>query len=87
MERKVVTCRYCGEDIFFMKDRKGRTVPCEPGLVPYKAGGYEQLMTEDGDHVRGYLHFPAGELPSGMAYRVHFASCTRGKAGRQQDHG
>lgn len=76
MNRTIVNCRYCHAEIIFIQTPQGKALPCDPALVPYKLGGYEKLLTEDGEMVKGYLHYPPAEEPDGMAYRLHFASCT-----------
>lgn len=84
MQRRIVPCRYCGADIIFIKTPDGKALPCDPGLLPYKEGGYERLLTEDGEMVKGYLHYAASEEPDGMAYRLHFATCPHERERRRE---
>lgn len=73
---RIVICRYCGAEIVFIKPAgREKALPCEPALVPYKLGGYERLLADNGEMVSGYLHYPADEEPDGMAHRLHFATC------------
>lgn len=70
-ENRHAYCRRCQAEILLMKSAKGRLVPCDPELVPYQAGGPERMMTEDGEIVGGYTHYPINEAPDGVGHRFH----------------
>ena len=70
-------CKACGAMIVWIKTDKGRWMPCDEGLVEYKAGNtpdYEdKVVTDKGEVVQCTFDFQC--KPDGLARIPHWATC------------
>ena len=91
------TCSRCGAPIVWLRTAKaGRWMPADEGLIPYKANqeGKDLLFSDRGESIKCDLYpddkVPAGEFPTGLARRSHWATCPeadkfRQKGGKKND--
>lgn len=77
------TCRKCGARIIFQKMRSGKTMPVNPALLNYKAGGKERIVTPAGDVVAGTIVNDPADA-DGYGYISHFATCEYAEAFRRR---
>lgn len=70
------TCKACGKPLVWIQTPKGKWIPCDEGLVPYKqdSDGTDVVVSQDGEAIRCRLKFEG--LPTGMARVPHWATCT-----------
>lgn len=64
-------CKSCKAEIIFIKTKKGKSMPCNPGLIDYanaKPGAF--LCSADGDVFRVSTKFQ-----DKRGYLSHFATC------------
>ena len=70
-------CKKCGAPIVFIKTPKGKWMPCDEGLIEYKAGDasdYEDYVVNDnGEVIRCTFDFQCD--PDGRARTPHWATC------------
>jgi hypothetical protein len=67
-------CKKCAAAIRFIKMQSGKYMPVDPDKKPYREGGSEIFITDDGKMIRG--HSPFGPEPvNGYAYTPHWATC------------
>lgn len=69
------TCRSCGAPIIWLQTPKGKWMPADEGLVPYKENpeGKERIVTDRGEVIPCDLTFDG--WPTGMARIPHWATC------------
>ena len=71
-------CRDCGKPIIFIRTEAGRFMPCDAEPVdfwPAEAGGV-LVYQRDGTAVKAKLSGHP-QTRAGLAYKPHWASCTR----------
>ena len=68
-------CKACGAEIVWIKTPKGKFIPCNEGMVPYKASknGGEVVVTDKGQVVFCFLDFEG--QPTGLGRTTHWATC------------
>ena len=73
-------CQYCGKEIKFIKTKNGKSMPVNPGMIPYLAvkGGPEKIMTRDGEVV-SCITEDTNYHYSGVGYVPHWATCPAAK--------
>lgn len=76
-----IKCRSCGAQIIFIKTKRGRAIPCDirPVRFDYEANGPAQIVTEDGDVIRGRISRDGADI----GYISHFATCPNAAAHRR----
>ena len=69
------TCKSCGAPIVWIESPKGKWIPCDEGIVPYKKDrrGPDSIVRQDGEIIRCRLTFD-GE-PDGSGRMAHWATC------------
>ena len=69
-------CRSCGAEIVFQRTRAGKSMPCDPRLVPFWADirAKEKVITEDGDVVSCRLEGEPEEMTN-VGRIPHWATC------------
>ena len=69
-------CRKCGAEIIFIRTPRGKYMPADPQLAPYKLGaGGGPVITPEGEVIRG-VGEPFGLEPAdGRGYIPHWATC------------
>ena len=69
------TCKSCGAPIIWLQTPKGKWMPADEGLVPYKENpeGKESIVTDRGGGDPCDLTFEG--WPTGMARIPHWATC------------
>lgn len=70
-------CKSCGAPIVWLKTPEGKWMPCDEGLIEYKAGDtddYEDyVVNQKGEVIRCTFDFQCD--PDGLARKPHWASC------------
>ena len=68
-------CKKCGEPLIWKKSPKGHWIPCDEGLVEYKADplGKDVVINDKGEVIRCVLIFKG--KPDGLARKPHWATC------------
>lgn len=74
------TCRGCGAPIVWIKTPAGKSMPCDPSPVYYKADpdGKDRIVTTRGEVIACTITPGADATDAG--YRPHWATCPQ--AGR-----
>ena len=69
------TCKACGAPLIWVETPKGKYIPCDEGLIPYKQdrAGKKAVVTDKGEVIKCETEFE-GE-PTGMARVPHWATC------------
>lgn len=69
-------CRYCGEDVIWIRMKSGKVMPCNTGEIPYMEdkNGYMKLVTEDGKVITG-RPMENQDDAEGIGYVSHYATC------------
>lgn len=79
-------CKYCGQQIIWIRTSSGKMMPCNPGLIDYVEvkGGREKIVRMDGAVVAAEIVDGKHFEPDGTGYTSHFATCPKaGKARRR----
>lgn len=70
-------CRACGSQIVWITTKAGKSMPCDPDLIPYwkpkRRTGKERFVTENGEVVSGEKS--KGAVIDGYGRIAHFATC------------
>lgn len=73
--REACKCKKCGKRIKFVQTVNGKSMPCDPVLIPYRAdGGKDRIVTHTGKVISGTFEHGDGEF-DGYGYISHFATC------------
>lgn len=69
-------CRGCGEQILWITTVKGKSMPCDPHIIPYwdNPKGKATIITPDGHTVKADLTGDYSQA-SGMGYQPHWPVC------------
>ena len=80
-------CKACGAPIIWMETPSGKYLPCDEGLVPYRADrfGKQSVVAADGCVVRCTLDFEG--KPSGLGRIPHWATCPQADKFRRKRGG
>lgn len=73
----MTTCKKCGAPIIFIKTKKGKWMPCDEGLVEYKAGdgpNFDDVVVDQNGNVI-HCTFDFQCVPDGLARIPHWATC------------
>lgn len=70
-------CKYCGAEIKWIRTVSGKSMPCDPGPISYRAGGSEKIVTPDGEVIACTI-CRRGEAADGIGYVPHWATCAGG---------
>lgn len=78
-------CKSCGAEIFWIKTRAGKAMPCDRERVPYWAtpGGNKVIITPGGEAVRCELEGDPMKV-TGCGYISHFATCPQANEHRRR---
>ena len=73
-------CKYCGAEIIWVKTAAGKMMPCDPGMIEYKAGGTERIVTPNGEVVSCTTCETESqqEVADGTGYVPHWHTCKGG---------
>ena len=76
-------CKRCGAPIIFIRSRRrGKYIPCNPGVMLYNDCEYypekrkDKIVTEDGETIRVQIVDDIDRC-SGIGYICHFDTCTQ----------
>ena len=81
------TCKSCGAPIIWIQSPKGKWIPCDEGLIPYKAdrSGKEAIVTQKGEIIRCNLTFEG--KGDGAGRIAHWATCPAANLYRRRKNG
>lgn len=75
-------CRGCGAEIVWVRIASGKSMPCDPRMVPYweRAGAAGKVVLQrSGQVVSCDFEGPRDKL-TGFGYISHFSTCPRADA-------
>ena len=80
----MAVCKACGAEIVWLRSPKGKWIPCNEGLVEYKADedGEDSVINQDGEVIRCTFEFEC--KPTGLARIPHWATCPDGDKWRKR---
>ncbi|MDF2984909.1 MAG: hypothetical protein K0R50_419 [Eubacterium sp.] len=69
-------CRGCGEYIVFIQTSNGKSMPCDPSLVPYwaKEKSAGKVVTPNGKVISCEFEGDLNKV-TGFGYISHFSTC------------
>ena len=69
-------CKGCGQEIIWVKSKSGKSIPCDPKMIPYKAKktGHLRVVTPSGEVVSAVLS-DSILIATDYGYVSHFATC------------
>lgn len=78
-------CRGCGASIIWIKTAGGKSMPCDPDQVIYRAraGAAGKIVTPNGEVLSADLNVEP-ETATGVGYISHFATCPQAKRFRKE---
>lgn len=78
-------CRGCGSSIVWIKTAGGKSMPCDPDQVIYRAraGASGKVITPNGEVLSADLNVEP-ETATGVGYISHFATCPQAKRFRKE---
>ena len=78
-------CKDCNEQIIFIRTERGKNMPCNPNMVPYKEDpcGQSQILTKSGKIIRCELGIPI-EQCTAFGYIPHWKTC-KARAGQSEE--
>lgn len=78
-------CKSCGKPIIWVKTPSGRSMPCDPELVPYCAvpKAKDKIVTPAGS-VLSCEYKEDGQGATGLGYIPHWATCPNADAHRKK---
>lgn len=70
------TCKRCNAPIIWVETPKGKNMPCDEGLVPYRANkhGGSTVVNDRGEVIRCDI-ITDGSTPDGLARKTHWETC------------
>lgn len=79
------TCRKCNAPIIWIQTPKGKWMPCDEGLVPYRQNqnGKDMVISDRGEAIRCDI-LTDGTIPTGMARIPHWKTCPEADSFRQK---
>ena len=66
---KLIVCRECGEQIFFIRTQSGAKVPVNKDQVGYNLGGKDRIVTPNGEIIAVTI---TDHPESGVGYVPHW---------------
>lgn len=82
--RDTCKCKRCGKTIKFIRTVNGKSMPCDPGLIPFRLdGGKDRIVTHTGKVISGTFEHGDGEV-DGYGYISHFATCEYARTFRRK---
>jgi len=87
MQQDTAYCRECNAIIIFIRTERGKSMPCEPNMVPYieDENGPTRVLTKSGKLIRCELCGSTEEC-TGYGYLPHFSRCIS-REGRERMEG
>lgn len=71
------SCKSCGQHIIWIRTSAGKSMPCNPEMITYKAqpGGREKIVTPNGEVHSAEIVKSGTPDATGIGYISHFATC------------
>lgn len=70
---RMIVCRECGEQIFFIRTQSGAKMPVNKDQVGYNLGGKERIVTLNGEILAVTI---TDHPESGLGYVPHWSTCS-----------
>lgn len=70
---KVIICRECGEQIFFVRTATGAKMPVNKDQVGYTLGGKDRVVTPNGEVLAATI---TDRPETGIGFQPHWATCS-----------
>lgn len=70
--KKLIVCRECGEQIFFIRAQSGAKMPVNKDQVGYNLGGKDRIVTTNGEIIAVTI---TDHPESGVGYVPHWSTC------------
>lgn len=70
---KMIVCRECGEQIFFIRTQSGAKMPVNKDQVGYTLGGKDRIVTPNGKILAVTI---TDHPESGLGYVPHWSTCS-----------
>ncbi len=77
---KLIVCKECGEQIFFIRTQSGAKMPVNKEQVGYNLGGKERIVTLNGDILAATI---THHQESGVGYVPHWSTCSGANRARK----
>lgn len=78
--KKLIVCRECGEQIFFIRTQSGAKMPVNKNQVGYTLGGKERIVTPNGEILAVTI---TDNHESGLGYVPHWSTCNGANRARK----
>lgn len=74
-------CRGCGQKIVWVKTEKGKSMPCDPQLVPFweRPGAKGKVLLQGSGRVISCDFEGERTALTGFGYVSHFSTCTQAR--------
>ena len=78
-------CRGCGAEIIWVKTEAGKSMPCNPRMVPFweRPGEAGKVVLQNGKVISCDLDGPGDEV-TGFGYISHFSTCPQARSFRRK---
>lgn len=78
-------CRGCGAEIIWVKTSAGKSMPCNPSMVPFweRPGASGKVVLQNGKVISCDFEGPRNEL-TGFGYTSHFSTCPQARGFRKK---
>lgn len=77
---RMIVCRECGEQIFFIRTQSGAKMPVNKNQVGYTLGGKERIVTPNGEILAVTI---TDNSESGLGYVPHWSICSGANRARK----
>lgn len=73
---RMAICKKCGARIIWIQSKKGRWIPADEGLIPFREdpAGKDMLVTDSGDVIKCSIN-PEQGTETGMGRIAHWRTC------------
>ena len=78
--KKLIVCRECGEQIFFIRTQSGAKMPVNKNQVGYNLGGKDRIVTPNGEIIAVTI---TDHPESGVGYVPHWSTCSGANRARK----
>ena len=81
-------CKGCGAQIVWVKMPGGKSMPCDPDLIPYweREGASGKVVTPNGE-VLSCVFSGDADKATGVGYVLHWSTCPKAEQFRRKKDG
>lgn len=79
------TCRGCGAEVIWIKMTSGKSMPCNPQMLPFweRPGAASKVVLQSGKVISCDLKGSRDEV-TGFGYISHFTTCPQARSFRRK---